>query len=186
MGGLTVDIQPPDFETRSAIIIQKSQEKNVVITPDAIDYLASNIESNIRDIEGKIQELAVISLSKSISIDQKLAQDFLSGHQMTNSDFSPKPSAKVSGRHLISICAKYFNLRTTDLVGNSRKKELVTARHITAYLLLTYSNLPLSEVGHLLGGRDHTSIMHARDKISTDYSTNPQTRDVINQIKSQL
>jgi chromosomal replication initiator protein len=91
-------------------------------------------------------------------------------------------SDKVSPRHIISVCAKHFDIKTSDLCGNSRKKELVTARHITAYLLLTETHLPLAEVGHLLGGRDHTSIMHARDKIAAEFSTNPQLRTLINQI----
>ena len=182
MGGLTVDIQLPDYEMRIAIISQKIEEKGIQITAEAVEFLANNIESNIREIEGKIQQITVQSLSQQTGeIDLVFVQNFFNPNQQSNK-YNPTP--KLNPRHIISICAKHFNIKTSDLCGKSRKKELVTARHITAYLLLTQINLPLEEVGHLLGGRDHTSIMHARDKIQNDFSTNPQTRQLINQIKS--
>ncbi|MBI2465248.1 chromosomal replication initiator protein DnaA [Candidatus Shapirobacteria bacterium] len=181
MGGLTVDIQPPDYEMRSAIITQKANEKGIVIASDATQFLADNLQSNTRDIEGKVQQLAAIALSQNIhTITIETVESFLSPDSPSASTFSQK----VTPRHIISVCAKHFNLKTSELCGNSRRKDLVTARHLTAYLLLNEINLPLKEVGHLLGGRDHTSIMHARDKVAADLSTNPQLRTLINQIKS--
>ncbi|MDD2483000.1 MAG: chromosomal replication initiator protein DnaA [Candidatus Shapirobacteria bacterium] len=185
MGGLTVDIQLPDYEMRIAIISQKIEEKGIQITPEAVEFLANNIESNIREIEGKLQEISVQSIAGQIGeIDLPFVQNFFNPSNLT-SDIQNLTS-KLNPRHIISVCAKHFNIKTSDLCGKSRKKELVTARHITAYLLLTQINLPLEEVGHLLGGRDHTSIMHARDKIHNDFSTNSQTRQLINQIKSSF
>jgi chromosomal replication initiator protein len=182
MGGLTVDIQLPDYEMRIAIISQKIEEKGIKITPEAVEFIANNIESNIREIEGKLQQITVQSLSQQIGeIDITFVQNFFNPNLNTN---NYELTTRINPRHIISICAKHFNIKTSELCGKSRKKDLVTARHITAYLLLTQINLPLEEVGHLLGGRDHTSIMHARDKIHTDFSTNPQTRQLINQIKS--
>lgn len=187
MGGLTVDIQPPDFEMRSAIISQKAQEKGINITSEAIQYLADNLQSNTRDIEGKVQEIAVLSLSQGFpNITLELVERYFQPDSNSASLSGFTSLEKVTPRHIISVCAKHFNLKTSELCGNSRKKELVFARHITAYLLLTEIDLPLAEVGHLLGGRDHTSIMHARDKIATDVSTNPQLRTLINQIKGSF
>jgi len=184
MGGLTVDIQLPDYEMRIAIISQKIEEKGISITPEAVEFLANNTESNIREIEGKLQQIAVQSLSQQIGeIDLSFVQNFFNPNSRSN---AYELTTKLTPRHVISVCAKHFNIKTSDLCGKSRKKELVNARHITAYLLLTQINLPLEEVGHLLGGRDHTSIMHARDKITNDFSTNPQTRQLINQIKSNF
>ncbi len=181
MGGLTVDIQLPDYEMRVAIINQKVEEKGIKITPEAASFLANNIEANIREIEGKLQQLSIQSIANRIEeIDLNFVQIFLNPDQPSNNN----PVSKLNPRHIISICAKHFNFKTSDLCGPSRKKELVSARHITAYLLLTEGNLPLEEVGRLLGGRDHTSIMHARDKIHNDFSTNPQIRQLINQIKN--
>jgi len=187
MGGLTVDIQPPDLEMRSAIIQQKAQNKGIDLTFEAVQYLADNIQSNIRDIEGKIQELAVVSLAQNHKlVDIDLIQNYFSSQGGSLSSTFTSSSPKLNARHLLSVCAKHFNIKTGDLCGSSRKKELVTARHITAYLLLTEIKFPLKEVGELLGGRDHTSIMHARDKIASDLLTSPPLKEVINQIKNSL
>ncbi|HRS23042.1 MAG TPA: chromosomal replication initiator protein DnaA [Candidatus Woesebacteria bacterium] len=175
MGGLTVDIQPPDYEMRLAIIKQKIEEKHLTITPEAASYLAENLTSNIREIEGKIQKL----IAQTLTLNKKVIDE------VPQENFST-PLKNLSPRHLISICAKFFNFKTGDICGSSRRKDLVAARHITAYLLITELHLPLKEVGYLLGGRDHTSIIHARDKISYEFSTNPQMQQLINQIKNIL
>jgi chromosomal replication initiator protein len=166
--------------------MQKAQEKGISIDSEAVQYLADHLQSNTRDIEGKIQEISVMALSKQI---HHLSLEFVEGYfqpSTFSSSSSSNSATALTPRHLISVCAKQFNLKTSDLCGPSRKKELVSARHITAYLLLTESKLSLEEVGHLLGGRDHTSVMHARDKVQSDISTNPQIRQVINQIKGSL
>jgi chromosomal replication initiator protein len=185
MGGLTVDIQLPDYEMRTAIINQKIEEKGIKITPEAASYLSNNIESNIREIDGKLQQIVVQSITSGVKeIDINFLHEFY--NSQSNEKSNSLTNSKINPRHIISTCAKYFNIKTGDLCGKSRKKELVQARHITAYLLLNEVNLPLEEVGRLLGGRDHTSIMHARDKIHTDLSTNPQINKVINQIKASF
>lgn len=183
MGGLTVDIQLPDYEMRVAIIRQKAEEKKVNIAPEAINFIANSIESNIRDIEGQLQQIALKSQAAGVG---DIDLDFIQQYFLPNSQIKPLANKNTSPRHLISACAKFFDIKTSDLCGSSRQKNLVTARHFTAYLLLTEINLPLKEVGALLGGRDHTSIMHARDKITSDLSTNPQTRQLINQIKGLI
>jgi chromosomal replication initiator protein len=185
LGGLTVDIQLPDYEMRVAIINQKIEEKGIKITPDAASFLANNIESNIREIDGKIQQLTIQSIANGVGeITLDFAQHFFDPSTPQSTGFVS--NSKINPKHVISVCAKYFNIKTGDLCGKSRKKELVQARHITAYLLLSEANLPLEEVGRFLGGRDHTSIMHARDKIHHDFSTNPQITKLINQIKSSF
>jgi chromosomal replication initiator protein len=183
LGGLTVDIQLPDYEMRVAIINQKIEEKGIKINPEAASFLANNIESNIREIDGKLQQIVVQSIANKVG---EIDIDFIHKFYEPQSNQNLNNSLNLNPRHLISVCAKFFNIKTSDLCGKSRKKELVQARHITAYLLLSEINLPLEEVGRLLGGRDHTSIMHARDKIHTDLSTNSQTNKVINQIKSSF
>jgi len=185
MGGLTVDIQLPDFEMRTAIIKQKVEESDLQISSEALSFLAANIESNIREIQGKLQQITIQGISQKVGeIDLDFVKHFLDPQSNPNSTIYDLRSTKLNPKHIISVCAKNFNIKTSDLCGKSRKKEFVEARHITAYLLLTEGNLPLEEVGHLLGGRDHTSIMHARDKIHTSFSTNPQIRQFINQIKA--
>ncbi|MFA5749779.1 MAG: chromosomal replication initiator protein DnaA [Candidatus Shapirobacteria bacterium] len=186
MGGLTVDIQIPDYEMRIAIINQKTEERGIKISSEASAFLANNIESNIREIEGKIQQITIQALGQKVGeIELDFVQKFFDPSHSSSSIFN-SVSSKINPRHIISVCAKNFNIKTSDLCGKSRKKELVTARHITAYLLLNEANLPLEEVGRLLGGRDHTSIMHARDKVTKDFSTNTQIHQLINQIKSSF
>ncbi len=181
-GGLTVDIQLPDYEMRTAIIKQKASEINLNLTPQAIDHLAKNIQSNIRDIEGKLREISILSQSNQISqVDTAFLLQFLSMPQ-TASD----SKNDISPRHIVSTCAKYYKIKTGDLCGKSRKQDLVHARHVTAFLLVDFLNLPLERAGEILGGRDHTSIMHARDKIHTLFSTNPQFQKELNQIKSEF
>jgi len=182
MGGLTVDIQLPDYEMRTAIIKQKAIEINLNLTPQAIDHLAKNIQSNIRDIEGKLREITILSQSNHINqVDTSFLTQFFS---------MPLPASDskrdITPRHIVSICAKYYKIKTGDLCGKSRKQDLVHARHVTAYLLVNFLNLPLERAGEILGGRDHTSIMHARDKIHTLFSTNPQFQKELSQLKSEF
>jgi chromosomal replication initiator protein len=182
LGGLTVDIQLPDYEMRLAIINQKAEKKGITITSSASQFLAENLESNIRDIEGHLQQIYIQASTQKLSpIDLDFVQALITG---ASEKSSSQPN--LTPRHLISVCAKHFAIKTGDLFGKSRQKDLVLARHVTAYLLLTETKLPLKQVGQLLGGRDHTSIMHARDKIHTDLSTNPQLRKLINQIKASF
>jgi len=179
LGGLTVDVQLPDFEMRIAILKQKAEDKNIKITSEALDYLAQNNPSNIRALEGKLQEAALMALSKQqpeVSINT-----FDQAKIDTSGLFH-----KTNPRHILSICAKTLNIKTGDIVGKSRQAPIAKARHLTAYILLTVGNLPLQEVGEILGGRDHTSIMHARDKIHTALSTDPQLSILFHQIKASL
>ena len=182
MGGLTVDIQLPDYEMRVAIINQKTQELNISLTPQAVDLLAQQLSSNIRDIEGELRKIAISAQTQNINQIDSL---FLSNFHSLNQNQTPSLKS-ISPRHLISICAKFYKIKTTDLCGKVRQQHLVKARHITAYLLTDYLNLPLEKVGNMLGGRDHTSIIHARDKIHSLLSTNPQLQKEINLIKSSL
>ena len=182
MGGLTVDIQLPDYEMRVAIIKQKAEKRKIDITPPAIQFLSEKTESNIRDIEGQLQKIHIQAVTQKIkTINLVFIQNI-----MEPSSSLARSSTTITPRHLVSVCAKHFGVKTGDLSGQSRQKEIVLARHITAYLLLTENKLPLKQVGQILGGRDHTSIMHARDKIHTQLSTNPLIRQLINQIKKSL
>lgn len=181
LGGLTVDIQAPDLEMRLAIIRQKLDSLKVTFDDAAVSYLAESYIGNIREIEGKIQAVTVQLLASGT---RHLSLNHLTSQSTEAS--SSAPSRQVTPRHLISVCAKFFNLRTSDLCGAARHKNLVSARHLTAYLLLTELNLPLDQVGHYLGGRDHTSIIHARDKVKLDLSTNPQIQKVVHQLKQLI
>jgi len=172
LGGLTVDIQHPDYETRLAILKQYASEKNININPDALNLFATTVESNIREIEGKFRELTLQAQGLD-QIDLNSVQQFFGLKSKTGQ------TRKVNYRRAISLVSKHYKVKTSDLVGKSRKKHLVTARHVAAYLLKTDLDLPLQEIGRILGGRDHTSIMHAVEKITRLFSTNQQIRHEI-------
>lgn len=183
MGGLTVDIQLPDYEMRVAIIKQKAEKRKINITDSAVQFLSEKTESNIRGLEGQLQKIHIQAVTQKIkTIDLTFIQAILD----PTSSPTHSTTTTITPRHLVSVCAKHFGVKTGDLCGQGRQKEIVLARHITAYLLLTEIKLPLKQVGQILGGRDHTSIMHARDKIHTQLSTNPPIRQLINQIKKSL
>lgn len=182
LGGLTVDIQTPDLETRIAIVRQKSEEKGISIDTNAATVFAQHLDSNIRDLEGQLQKLLLQAQSQHLT---QITPDVIYNLTSSTTHTSPTP-ANVTPRHLISISAQHFDIKTGDLCGKARRQELVLARHITAFLLIEHLHLPLEEVGRLLGGRDHTSIMHARDKIKSELSTSTTIQSHLKAIKQKL
>ncbi len=178
LGGLAVDIQHPDYETRLAILKQYAGEKNIDIDPDALNLFATTVESNIREIEGKFRELT-LQFQSLDRIDLNSVQQFFGLKSKTGQ------VRKINHRRAVSLVSKYYKIKTSDLTGKSRKKHLVTARHVAAYILKTDLDLPLQEIGRILGGRDHTSIMHAVEKITRLFSTNQQIRHEIVTIRQK-
>jgi chromosomal replication initiator protein len=179
MGGLTVDIQPPDYEMRLAILKQKAQEKNFSLSEEVAAFLAETIESNIRELEGALFRLIIKAQSNDGQVDLEFAQNLFGS-------LRKRKTKRVTPRTVLSRTAKHFSFKTKELCGKSRKSELVTARHIAIYLLRKDLDLPLMKIGDLIGGRDHTSIMYAVNKIEREYSNNQSLRSNINQIRNDL
>ena len=178
MGGLTVDIQPPDFEMRLAILKQKSKEKNISIPEKTLSFLAEIIESNTRELEGALFQL----VTKAQSDHQPITVEYA----RTLFGLKKKPSRQASSRSVLAKTARYFSFKTKELCGKSRKAELVTARHIAMYLLRKDLNLPLMKIGEILGGKDHTSVIYAIEKIEQQFSTNQNLRHQITEIRNSL
>jgi chromosomal replication initiator protein len=179
MGGLTVDVQPPDLEMRVAIIKQKAEQKGISIPEDAVSFIAETIQSNARELEGNLSQIIARAESNGSPITLDFVKEFF-GIKKTS------PTRKVHYRRIISVVAKTFNIKTSELCGKTRKKQIALARHIAAYLLRRELQLPLKRVGELLGGRDHTTIMHAEEKIDRAFSTNQQIRHQIIQIQKAI
>ncbi len=179
MGGLTVDIQPPDYEMRVAIIKQKCQEKNGQMEEQAIDFLAQRVTTNARELEGILFRILTRAESQNQKPDLEFVRNFLGVKTKTE----PK---KVSPRRVISQVAKHFNIKTSDLLGSCRKARLVLPRQVTMYLLREDLELPLMKIGEILGGRDHTTIIHGVDKISQKFSSDADLRHEIMLIKEKL
>ncbi len=156
-GGLMMDIQSPDFDTRVAILRSKSQERGETVPEETLKLIASSMESNIRELEGKL-----------IQILQNLKTQHL---QPTPENIAPflneplKTNFKVDYKKVVSTLCDYFNLSLKDLAGPKRQKELVLPRHILMYILSEDLGLTVEKIGQILGGRDHTTVMHGRDRI---------------------
>ena len=179
MGGLTVDIQLPDYEMRVAILKKKAEEKRLDIPEDAISFIAETIQSNTRELEGSLSQITARALAENSQVNLEMVKTFF-GIKNKNQ------SKKINHRHILSVVSKTFNIKTGDLCGKTRKKQITQARHVAAYLLRRELGLPLQQVGKILGGRDHTTIMHAEEKIDRSFSTNQQLRHQIIEIQKKI
>ncbi|MGD6980123.1 MULTISPECIES: chromosomal replication initiator protein DnaA [Citricoccus] len=181
--GLITDIQPPDLETRIAILRKKAEAEGLTAPPEVLEYIASNISTNIRELEGAlIRVTAFASLNKQpvgIQLAEQVLRDLI-----TDED-----AHEITAPTIINETAAYFNLTMDELVSKSRTRTLVTARQIAMYLLRELTEMSLPKIGQELGGRDHTTVIHADRKIRelmaerrTIYN---QVTELTNRIKQQ-
>lgn len=178
--GLIHDIQKPDIETRIAILHKKSQLEKYYAEDDVINYIAEHVDTNIRELEGKLSEvyfLATLNGKKVATMDE--VKDIFSNQQ-------EEIKNSLSPDEIISVVCDYFNVSYQDLIGKKKSKEIVEPRMISIYLISELLNLPLVNIGKIFGGRDHTTIMHSRDKITQDLKTNKKTQTLVNEIKNML
>lgn len=159
-GGLTIDIQPPDFELRTAILLIKAQQRKIKLPMDVAQLIAGNITST-RRLEGFLIRLITEAQTKNIPITPEFTSALL-GH-INDIGIAKK---LIKPKEVISTVASYFNLRLSELTGPKRLKQIVVPRQILMYLLRTELKIPLMDIGQFLGGRDHTTIMYGVEKIT--------------------
>ena len=181
--GLITDIQPPEIETRIAILRKKAAQDKLNAPDDVLEYIASKISTNIRELEGAlIRVTAFASLSRQ-GVDLGLAEIVLK-------DLMPTDAApEITGQAIMAQTAAYFSLTLEDLCGTSRSRVLVNARQIAMYLCRELTDLSLPKIGQMFGGRDHTTVMHADRKIrqlmAERRSIYNQVTELTNRIKHQ-
>ena len=178
--GLIVDIQMPDFETRMAILRKKEDLMGVNIDNEIIKYIATNIKSNIRELEGALTKIVAMSRLKGQPVDLKLAEDLLKDH------ITPDGPKEVTPEFIIATVAEHFGITNIEIASQKKNKEIVYPRQIAMYLCRTMTEAPLKNIGEILGGRDHTTIMHGIDKISTELRTNDQLKSTIDTLKKKI
>jgi chromosomal replication initiator protein len=178
--GMIVDIQPPNLETRMAILKSKCQEKGVTCPEEAIEYIASQIQSNIRDLEGALNRVIIFCQMSHIPFSLEATRSALSGLIV------PAHRKTYSVDTLLSLVAQHFGLGVADLIGKKRNKELVYPRHITMYILREELNMSFPEIGREMGGKDHSTVMHGYNKIIREMDTLPKIPSDIARIKQQL
>ena len=177
-GGLMLDMQPPDFDTRVAILHAKCLEQKVDLSQETLQLLASSFDTNIRELEGKL--IGIIQLLKVANL-APTTENIVKHLKIT-----PTQSLKVEPKKVIDTICTYFNINIKDLIGAKRQKELVLPRHITMYILSEYLKLTVEKIGGMLGNRDHTTVMHGRDKIKNLVSSDQEMQRMISEIKSSI
>ncbi len=181
--GLTTDVQPPDLETRIAILRKKAAQEKLQAPPEVLEFIASRIATNIRELEGALIRVTAFASLNRQPVDLALAEIVLK-------DLIPDSAGpEVTSGLIMAQTAAYFGLTLDDLCGSSRSRVLVNARQIAMYLCRELTDLSLPKIGQQFGGRDHTTVMHADRKIrqlmAERRSVYNQVTELTNRIKSQ-
>jgi chromosomal replication initiator protein len=178
--GLTADIQPPDLETRLAILRHKAERTGRYIPDEILDTIARRVQSNIRELEGALNRILAFADLSGSSLSPNLVEVALS-------DLLP-PRGDLEPQHIIDLVAHYFNLSSEKLLGRDRSRDVALPRQIAMYLMREEIDASLPQIGEVLGGRDHTTVMYAIEKISKEIkgdSGSKVGRDIMN-LKEQL
>jgi chromosomal replication initiator protein len=173
--GIIVDIQTPDYETRTAILRARRDKDNTSIPNKIIDLIAENVTSNIRELEGAY--LRVLSFAKATNavITEELALTTL-GHAVKE-----KVQKPVNMNEILNAVCNYYSIRSADIKGKKRTKEMVIPRQVAMYLIKDLTGTPYMTIGDFLGGRDHTTVMHGVERIETDIqSDSTMKQDILN------
>lgn len=178
--GMMADVGSPDFETRVAILGTKCQEKEYPLTREILHHLATAIQSNVRELEGALNKVIAFHQFKNISPTLETVKPILVSFQPTTR------KRNISSKQLIDIVSGYFDIELIDLLGKSRAKKFSFPRQIIMYLMREEMKSSYPSIGTELGGRDHTTAMHAYDKISTKLVDDEQLQNDIEIIKQQL
>lgn len=178
--GLIADIQPPDFETRIAILKKKADVEGLNIPHDVMVYIATKIKSNIRELEGALIRITAYSslTNKEISVD--LAAEAL------KDIISNKPSKQVTIDLIQDVVANYYNLRVEDFKSQRRTRNVAYPRQIAMYLCRKLTDTSLPKIGEEFGGRDHTTVIHAYEKISEALKEDEALQEAINEITKKI
>lgn len=174
--GLMVDISKPDYETRLAILRKKIEQEKLIIDDNILVNIATKVDSNIRELEGIIKKLMVTaSLTKgpiTIELAEKAVNDMISEKEKI-----------ISSDYIQDVVAKYFNLEVKDLKSSKRSNDIAYPRQIAMYLCRDIANMPFIKIGQNFGKRDHTTVMHACNKIESEIKENTNTKLIVESVK---
>ena len=178
--GLIADIQPPDYETRVAILQRKRDNDGININENVIEYIASNINSNIRELEGALTKLIALSRLEKKDIDIQLAEEAL------KDIISPNKPFIITPEYIVSIVCDHFNIQENDIVSNKRNAEIVLPRQIIMYLCRQMTDASQTKIAQMLGKRDHTTVIHGENKIEERLQNDPSLVNTIETIKKKI
>ena len=178
--GIIADISNPDYETRLAILRKKAQIDNIIIDDEILSAIATRIDSNIRELEGTLNKLiATASLTSNRQITMEMAEKAIN-------DIVSQQEKVISATYIQETVGKYFNINPKDLKGSKRSNDITFPRQIAMYLCRNVANMSLPQIGKEFGKRDHTTVMHACNKIEKEIKTNSNTKLIVESVKNIL
>lgn len=178
--GLTVDIQVPDMETRVAILKTKALQSTFELSDEVAEFIAEKSTTNIREMEGLLNRIVFFSSLTNRTINTKeLAYEALI-------DFIEDRNESIDASDIVDAVCKYFKISTSDMFSKKKTKNIVEPRMIAIYLITDLLPMPLVQIGELFGGRDHTTVIHARDKISEEIKSNTRIKITVADIKNMI
>jgi len=177
--GLVTDIQPPDFETRVAILRQKAEQESLHISDEVLHTIADKIKTNIRELEGSLIRLVAYSSFTGQEVTPELVPEVLK-------DIFDDRTRTVSVEQIKTVVAEHFNVSTESLAGRKRTSTIAFARQVAMYLSRMLTDMSLSDIGSKFGKRDHTTVIHGCDKIAEKAKTDPQFKAVLDRLEEQI
>ena len=178
--GLIADISSPDFETRMAILHKKEENDGYHIDNEIIEYIAMNIKSNIRELEGALNKLIALSNLENREITVKLAEEAL------KDIVSPDEQKELTPSLIIDVVAEHFHITADDIKSNKRSSEIVYPRQIAMYLCSNMTDAGLKRIGAEMGNRDHSTVLHGSRKIASEIKKSDTVRETIEVLKKKL
>lgn len=178
--GLIADVQPPDFETRMAILRIKAERQRIAIAPEVLEFIARKVQRNIRELEGALNRVVAYAKLNNRLLTPEVAGAALSD-LMTNKD-----RRLLTPVRIIEAVAKYYQVEPRAMRGKGRAKDIVLPRQVAMYLMREETDTPLLEIGRELGGRDHSTVLHGYEKIHNQMDANDELRVQVLAIKEML
>jgi len=176
--GMSIDMQTPDFETRCAILQTKAENHGIELTTDVTEYLATNVQTNIRELEGALNQLLAFCEMRGLSPNMTVASSLLGASQTR-----PK---HISARQIIERTARHFQIPLEDILGPKRDKDIVVPRQVAMYMLRSELHLSFPKIARELGRKDHTTAIHSVEKIEKESRFDADIRTAISEIKDRL
>ena len=164
--GIIADIQSPDYETRMAILNKKTEADGISLEPSILEYIASNVKSNIRELEGSLNKLIALSRLKKKTITMELAMEAIQDY------VSADAGQTISPAYIVDIVADHFKLTPQEIYSKNRSSTIAYPRQIAMYLCRKYLDISLNDIGKAIGDRDHSTVLHAEKKIKADLAKN--------------
>ena len=177
--GLIADISNPDYETRMAILQKKAQTDNIIIDNEILSNIATKINTNIRELEGALNKLVALSILKSMPFSIALSEEAIA-------DVVHSQNKVLSIEYIQDVVAKYFNISVADLKGSRRSSDVVLPRQIAMYLCKSVAQISYPKIGNAFGKRDHSTVMHACEKIESEINQNTNTKLIVETVKNSL